>query len=144
MDKKNYRELTAPCGRDCFNCPLYLAQSDEKLKHYFAKKYGMNPADVPCSGCREIKGDCNLFKALGFEGGCKIYSCVEKKGVEFCYECEDFPCRLLQPLADRAETFPHNLKVYNLCRIRKIGVEKWAAEEAKEIFDSYYKDKLEL
>lgn len=144
MEKTNYKHLTAPCGRDCFNCPLYLAQKDERLKHYFAEKYGMAPEEVPCAGCRDIEGNCNLFKALGFGGKCTIYSCVEEKGVEFCGDCDDFPCTKLQPMADKAATFPHNLKVYNLCRIQKIGVERWAVEESKAIWDRYYNEKLEL
>ena len=27
---KDKKELTAPCGLDCFNCEFYLAKSDEE------------------------------------------------------------------------------------------------------------------
>jgi hypothetical protein len=29
---------------------------------------------------------------------------------------------------------PHNTKVFNLCRIKKVGIEKWAKSEASDIF----------
>jgi len=33
---------------------------------------------------------------------------------------------------------PHNTKVFHLCRIKKVGLEKWAKEEAGDILDTYY------
>ena len=54
------------------------------------------------------------------------------------YECKDFPCRKLQPLAEGAERYPHNLKVYNLATIRNRGIEAWAAEvgESRQLYFS--------
>ena len=37
-------------------------------------------------------------------------ACAKEQGVDFCYECKDFPCQKLQPLAEGAERYPHNLK----------------------------------
>jgi hypothetical protein len=140
----DYLAMTAPCGRDCFNCPLHLAKTVPALRERLAKKFGMAPEKVPCSGCREEAGRCELLHHLGFGDTCKIYACAREKQAGFCYECADFPCDLLQPLADRADQFPHNLKVYNLCLIKKMGLENWAKNKAKEVFDSYYKKKLDL
>ena len=50
--------------------------------------------------------------------------------MEFCGDCADFPCPKLAPVADGADRFPHNLKLYNLCRIKAVGFERWAAEAA--------------
>ena len=33
--------------------------------------------------------------------------------------------------------FPHNMKVYNLCRMKLLGIDKWI-EEAAEIRTRYY------
>ncbi len=140
----NYKQLTAPCGRDCFNCPLYCAKNDESLKNYFAEKYNMEKDKVGCDGCKNIEGKCHFLQKLGFSEQCKIYKCINNKNLDFCYECKDFPCDLLQPLADRADIFPHNLKVYNLCLIKKMGVDNWAKNKAKESFDKYYKNKIDL
>jgi hypothetical protein len=48
----------------------------------------------------------------------------------------------LQPVADRADRVPHALKIYNLCMIHKMGVEKWATEHSKRLFAEYYSRKL--
>jgi hypothetical protein len=138
----DYKNLTAPCGRDCFNCPFYLARNNEKFRMVFAEKMKLDPKEISCEGCRNIEGKCQVLKNYGFDGNCKIYNCFKDKGIEFCYECNDFPCNLLHPLADRSDKFPHNLKVYNLCKIQKVGLELWAKNYAKQSFDRYYSGKL--
>ena len=140
----DYKNLTAPCGRDCFNCPIYLVKDNLKMQEVFSKKYNMKKDEVSCKGCRNIDGKCNFLKALGFSEQCKIYKCCLSKKIDFCHECRDFPCDLLHPLADRATEFPHNLKVFNLCQIKKMGVEEWGKNFAKKSFEKYYKDKIDL
>ena len=139
----DYAKLTAPCGRDCFNCPFNLAIDNIELRETLSQKRGIPEDDVGCKGCREIEGKCKVLGYLGFADQCKIYDCFKSKNIEYCYECDNFPCDLLQPLADGAGQFPHNMKVFNLCRIAKIGVENWAREEAKKSFERYYTGKLD-
>ena len=140
----NYKQMTAPCGRDCFNCPFYLATKNDKYKKIIAQKYEIKHEDVPCNGCKNIEGQCNFLKSIGFSTQCKIYKCSSEKNVDFCYECNEFPCDLLHPLADQADKLPHNLKIFSLCQIKKMGLETWAQNKAKESFEKYYKDKLDL
>ena len=33
----DYTQMTAPCGLDCFNCPMYLANENQKLKSAISK-----------------------------------------------------------------------------------------------------------
>jgi len=40
------------------------------------------------------------------------------------------PCDHLHPYADMGTTKPHDLKVFNLCLIKKMGLESWAKEKA--------------
>ncbi len=54
--------------------------------------------------------------------------CVKKKGVDFCFNCDEFPCANLAPTADGAARYPHYMKMYNLCRIKQVGLEKWIGE----------------
>jgi hypothetical protein len=77
------------------------------------------------------------------KGYCKIYLCVEKRQIHNCSECDEFPCDNLQPLADRANRIPHNLKVYNLSLIRKLGLEIWANEKAGVIWNDYMTKKFD-
>jgi hypothetical protein len=71
-----------------------------------------------------------------------MYACIQEKKVNFCFECDEFPCDRLQPVADRADRVPHALKIYNLCMIQKMGVEQWASQHSKRLFSEYYSKKL--
>jgi len=104
----------APCGIYCKRCPGIKAFN--------------------CKGCREQKGQILKFPV------CKTYECVTSKGYEFCYECEDFPCEMLQPIVNFEIFAPHNSKVYNSVMIQKIGLEEWN-EVCEEKSTLYYQGK---
>jgi hypothetical protein len=48
---------------------------------------------------------------------------------------------MLCPSAESALRYPHNLKLYNLCRIKLLGPEKWAEEAAANRI-RYFKGKF--
>jgi hypothetical protein len=140
----DYLQLTAPCGRDCFNCPLFLANENNTLRKALAEKYQQPEDRISCKGCREARGCIYFLHTLGIShSSCNIFQCAEKKNINFCYECNDFPCDNLHPYIDKAE-FPHNLKVFNLCLIKKIGLEEWARNKAHKVWDTYINGTLTL
>ncbi len=99
----------APCGLSCAKCLakddggialgsrelLRLLTNFERHAERFAAmnpvfaKYGAFQdmltyfAAGSCKGCRQ--GEC-LHK------GCRVTSCVKTKGVDFCFQCAEFPC----------------------------------------------------
>lgn len=107
-----------------------------------AELWGVSPDQVKCDGCRVMDG--NLPPFLPQDKPCRIYTCAKEKGVEFCYECPDFPCDNLHPVADCAAEAPHNTKVYNLCLIKKMGLEKWAEEKSLDVNKTYFNRKFKL
>ena len=139
----DYKTLTAPCGKDCFNCPLYIGEENKANRDAFLERNKIPADKFQCKGCRDNKGYCPGLGILGIDPHCKTFDCVQSHKVEFCFECEDFPCERLQPLSDRAERVPHALKIYNLCMIKKHGVDKWAKDHSKKIFVSYFTRKLD-
>lgn len=150
----DYKNLTAPCGIACFECLVYKANKSEALRKGISEKLGIPYEQAVCEGCRNRSGvgylsiKNNVFPEgrcilMNEKGECKIYLCAENKHIHNCSECSDFPCDLLQPRADRAGVIPHNLKVYNLCLIRKMGLEKWAAEKAGQVWNEYKTGKFE-
>ncbi len=138
----DYSQMTAPCGLDCFNCTFYLAQKDEeamKQVESWSEQYQIPKDIMLCRGCRIHNGHIPLHKHLfGDEHRCAAYECSVAKKAWFCSDCKDFPCNYLHPLADKAETLPHNTKVFNLCLISKMGVEKWAESRAAEVRKTYF------
>ncbi len=131
------RALTAPCGLDCFNCEIYESNLTETLADLIHTKLGVAREDIPCSGCRQQDGKHYHFPP----NGCATLDCVKAKGVRFCCDCDEFPCAFLAPLADGAARYPHNMKVYNLCRIKNFGLDRWI-EEAGQIRKGYFTGKF--
>ena len=67
--------MFAPCGMNCKVC----------YKHCYHKK--------PCNGC--LNSDAEKPEHCR---KCKIKDCVQSKGLDYCYECLDFPCKQIKYL----------------------------------------------
>ncbi|MCW4041974.1 MAG: DUF3795 domain-containing protein [Candidatus Bathyarchaeota archaeon] len=109
-------ELIAPCGMNCNLCSNYLAlQNDAKAKG----------VKLPyCIGCRERDKKCAFLKKK-----CKT---LLKHHVEFCYQCNAFPCKPLIGLATRyAERYRMNM-IDNLRYIQKHGLPQFLESEKKK------------
>jgi hypothetical protein len=137
----DYNQMTAPCGIDCFNCAVYHAGENEKLRERVAENLGVPPEQAFCKGCRNENG---TVACLNMTEPCQVYQCIEKKNLHFCFECPDFPCDHLHPYADQAASRPHNTKVFNSCLIKKMGLESWAETKAKKVRDTYFKQAFKL
>lgn len=112
MTNKNILDTLGPCGLNCKKC---FAHVDGEIREYslklkealgnfepYAKRFKTllnNPifekypdfkimldyfASENCKGCR--KENCKLFTTCG------VRNCHQEKGVDFCFQCEDFPC----------------------------------------------------
>jgi len=138
----DYDQMTAPCGLDCFNCHFYLARKDKEAMNMvekLSKEYDI-PVDIMlCRGCRSHNGRIPLQKhVFGDAHRCAAYECSQGKKFKYCGDCDEFPCDNLDPYADKAGALPHNIKVFNLCLINKIGLEKWAKTKASEVRKIYF------
>ncbi len=131
--------MTAPCGLPCFECMFFLANSDEEKRQKIAQEYSVPIEQASCKGCRDEKGKCGINPMP-----CRVYPCAGEKGVRFCYECSDFPCDFLHPYADQAAAKAHNLKIFNLCLIKKLGLEEWAKNKVKNVGEVYFSEKWKL
>ncbi len=142
MNAQELKALTAICGIDCFNCEFFHTNIDgffasitpERKAAFDAR--GMTIEKLRCNGCRN--GGCTTIG-----GKCDTLECVKQHDVDFCFECPDFPCQRLQPLAEGADRYPHNLKVYNLTRIMSKGIVAWAAEVGT-IRKAYFRGKFKI
>lgn len=130
---RDRKSLTAPCGLDCFNCSLFEENLTNEFAELLHRKTGVPKEQIACRGCRPQDG-----KHFHLPQGCATLDCAKAKGVALCSHCNEFPCALLAPIADQANQYPHNMKLYNLCRIRKIGLDRWIEEEAGQIRKKYF------
>ncbi len=112
MTSEFIKSRLAPCGLHCGKCfafndgdikqkstqlkkslgnfDVYAERFTELLDEPVFVKYGAfkdmlyHFSEVNCKGCR--KENCKLFKE------CKVRGCSDEKGVDFCFQCEEFPC----------------------------------------------------
>ena len=112
MVNDNILEAMGPCGLNCQKCfahvdgeiRKYSMKLKEKLGNFepYAKRFetllnnpifGKYPdfkamldyfASENCKGCR--KENCKLF------ADCGVRPCHQQKEVDFCFQCEEFPC----------------------------------------------------
>lgn len=141
MTPEQLKETLAPCGLCCETC---FAQVDGDIRKYSMKlkeKLGNfhlnaerfvslleNPifkkyqdfkemldyfAAENCQGCRNEQ--CKLFK------NCGIRVCHQKKQIDFCYQCDQFPC-------DKTNFDPGLYKGWVIIneKIKEKGVEQFA------------------
>ncbi len=135
MITKEEVSLVSPCGIYCAECSMYKAKDNPELKDMLISM-GMKAESIPCPGCRAMDGNCPHL-----ESRCENYICAEEKDVLMCFECEDFPCIKLHPAADRANTLPHNIKLFSQLYIQKHGVEAWK-KHLPEMRKRYFSGKI--
>jgi len=104
-----------------------------------AKEHDIPIEIMLCKGCRDHNGRIPLQKhVFGEAHRCAAYECSRERQLKFCGDCEEFPCDTLHPYADMADQIPHNIKVFNLCLIKKLGLQQWAATKAGNVRTVYF------
>ena len=80
---------------------------------------GMN-----CSGCNPSGKSCAHLKKY-----CKK---LTKKEIEYCYECNDFPCKQIQKLDDKYRKRFDMSTIDNLRYIEENGMKKFLQKQEKK------------
>ena len=113
---RHEKDLIAPCGMYCGICDKYLAYS-----HQLPRKRGKIGY---CKGCRPANKNCSFVKKKCVTG--KIYV------VDFCFECEVFPCDILKKISKKQKERNQYDIVESLYRIQEHGLD-WFIEEQVRI-----------
>ena len=96
--------LFSACGLNCGLCPRFHTDGASK-----------------CPGCA---GD-------GFSEAhpaCGVLSCCQRKGLEYCFYCDEFPCKKYDG-ADLSDSFiSHKNQFSDMDRAQRIGIEAYEAE----------------
>lgn len=109
MDKFS-EDLIAPCGINCSTCIVF-----------FGYTMNGNVRKKKCNGCRIENKKCAFLKK-----GC---SKLAKGEVDFCFECDDFPCENLNKLdADYRKRYNMSL-IDNLLSIKEKGIDSFLLSE---------------
>ena len=107
--------LAAPCGIYCGACRQFLVLKKDLLEERGFK--------TGCKGCRIRHKNCAFIR--------RDCPALRKNEIEFCYECDKFPCQNLQKIdALYVERYSVNM-IGNLKRIQEIGAKGWLKEQEK-------------
>lgn len=98
--------MFAPCGMDCMVCYTHCAH----------KK--------PCEGC--LRGDAGKPEHCR---KCKIKDCIAEKGVVYCHECKDYPCKRIKYLEKSYNTRYGASLADNSMFVREHGLEVFMERE---------------
>ena len=145
MEYNQILDILAPCGLSCRKCFAHIegqisqqsiglqkllgnfdiyaerfSNSLPEFKNYPSfKKLLSYLAEPDCKGCRR-QSTCKF-------ANCGVFECSRKKGVDYCFHCDEFPC-------EKTNFDPHLkarwIKMNN--RMKEIGVESYY-EETKDL-----------
>ena len=98
---------------------LFLNKFKEKLVKVY-QPITKSLDDVRCTGCLS-KGF-----VFGYCQTCPIKSCVREKEIEGCFQCEEWPCKIIKRFP-----IPVGKKVIMraIPEWRELGTEKWVRKE---------------
>lgn len=154
----------APCSLLCYTCPAYkdglIAETAKSLATHFEGYYDFNSTALPeeyrswlpefqqfheklkhyenrpCGGCRSFPS------GTGCIDGCVVPNCIHEKGIEFCAECNEFPC-------EKGKSFFHSINDVILndwlqgnTRIAEVGIEIYFDEKKKLSHYEGYKKQI--
>ena len=154
-------DFLAPCSLLCYSCPAFVrgivCELSGKLVNYFEGFYDFLAEHLPeklnskaeevksfeerlrdytrprCSGCRNNRNpECSLK-------GCFIPECTREHGVDYCGECEAFPCRKVDAIFPNPTVYQRWLR--GNTRIRQVGAAQFFEEEkGKSHYIDFAKD----
>ena len=111
------QELIAPCGMNCGICSSYLAYKNSLKGKGFPN----------CKGCRARNKKCAFLKKR-----CKDDLKLLKGEIQFCFECNCYPCDVLTGLDDRYRQRFDMSMIDNLNEIKNKGINYFIKNQYKK------------
>ena len=157
MKRSEIIRKTAPCSLMCYTCSAFnkgiICESAKTLSQYlngigeFYKEHWISVAEkynifedilnlykrASCSGCRSAKYNANNIK------GCFVLECANSHKVDFCGECDEFPCQKAKDLFEK-EVYLQWLD--GNTQIKNEGIEVFWENNFKKPHYKVYKKKI--
>ncbi len=142
IDIKEAKKLVGYCGIYCGSCGMFRGRIYSKIAQEFLEiikaagypdELTINPnSDKPDFNFTEFRKGleylsqensgayCQEPCKLGGGVNCEFRLCVKEKGLEICYECDDFPCKYY------SKTFKNSSeKQKDYERFKRLGLNRW-------------------
>ena len=105
---RDYPQFAA-CGLNCGLCPRYYTEGSSR-----------------CPGCAG-EGFSEVHPSCG------ILSCSQRKGVGYCFECEDFPCKKFDSWGDSDSFITHLNYLADMEKAKANGIDAYKTELNEKI-----------
>ena len=109
--KTRKNPIFSACGLNCGLCPNFHLHSNGVFK---------------CPGCA----------GEGFSQAhpsCGILSCAQRKGFEFCFECDDFPCKKYDNWGDTDSFITHRNHLSDMKKAKQTGVDAYITQQNEKV-----------
>lgn len=110
------------CGLYCGGCEVLIANQKGFVEEK-AKEWNMDPNDLICNGCKSDT-------VATFCQTCGMKVCAEEKGIEFCFQCSDYPCKMVSDFKNDDRPH-HSIIFHNLGLIKELGIKQWMQDQEK-------------
>ena len=102
--KQREYSLFSACGLNCGLCPRHQMNGTSK-----------------CSGC---SGEGFLM----VHPACGVLSCSQRKGIEYCHQCDEYPCKKYDG-ANQSDSFITHLKQFcDMNKVKTLGIDDYRNE----------------
>jgi len=105
---RKYPQFSA-CGLNCGLCPRYYTKGSSR-----------------CPGCAG-EGFSDVHPVCG------MLSCCQRKGIEYCFECDDFPCSKYKDVDSSDSFITHRNQFVFMEKAKRIGMEAYETELNEKI-----------
>jgi hypothetical protein len=90
MNKEIENKELGYCGLYCPSCIDFIVNNFDNSKIIeLSVRSNKSVEEIICEGCRsnKLKSDCEF---------CEIRNCAQERQINFCSECEEYPCKRLK------------------------------------------------
>jgi len=105
---RSYPQFAA-CGLNCGLCPRHYTTGESR-----------------CPGCAG-EGFSDVHPTCG------ILSCCQRKGIEYCYECREFPCKKYDNWGASDSFITHRNYLADMEKAKEVGIEAYKDELNKKV-----------
>jgi hypothetical protein len=111
------------CGIYCGSCFVMLAYTQNR-DDTIPPQWNIKDAELKCHGC---KSDI-LFENCK---GCSRRPCAEEKGLDWCFQCDEYPCEIYKAASERYHLAHHEVAQQKIKILKEEGLDEWLKYQEK-------------
>jgi len=119
-DENSEKWVISVCGLNCAKCDIYEAgHGNEKLRDEIIEWFGKE------------RNECTGPLIRHWSPECKMMLCARERGLQYCFQCEDFPCANVDEFSSDGISH-HERTIENSKRMKEIGIDAWIEEQKRK------------